>query len=68
MVEGLYLSPAAEKFTLNNTNVTAYKHFTGNVSWLACQTQPDIIQVVAKVNKYNVKPTDYYWTAIVHLL
>lgn len=68
MVEGLSLLPAAEGFTPHDTDVTAYKRFTGSAQWLACQTRPDIIQAVAKLSKHNVKPTDQCWTAVVHLL
>lgn len=68
MVEGLSLAPAAEDFTPTQADVTAYRQFTGSVQWLACQTRPDIIQAVAKLNKHNVKPTDQCWTAVVHLL
>lgn len=58
MVEGLFLLSAAKGFTPYDTNVTAYKYFTGNAQWLVCQTQPVIIQVVVKLSKHKVKPTD----------
>lgn len=43
IVEGLYLSPATERFNPHNANVTIYKRFTGSIQWFAYQTQPDII-------------------------
>ena len=68
MVEGLCLAPAPDDFETLPADVTAYKRFTENIQWLACQTRPDIIQAVAKLNKHNVKLTDQCWTAVVHLL
>ena len=43
MAKELYLSPATEKFTLYNNNITTLKHSIGSIQWLACQTWPDII-------------------------
>ena len=68
MVEGLYLSSAADKYIPHNADVTIYKCFTGSVQCLTCQTQPDIIQAVAKLSKHNVRPTNQCWTAVIHLL
>ena len=68
IVEGLCLAPAFEDFKLLPTDVTAYKCFTGSIHWLAYQTRPDIIQTIAKLSKYNIKPTNQCLTAVVHLL
>lgn len=60
MIKRLYLLFTTKEFTPHNANIIAYKHFTRSVQWLACQTQLNIIQAVAKISKYNVKFTDQY--------
>ncbi len=58
MIEGLSLQLAPSDFIPDSADVTAYKRFTGSAQWLACQTRPDIIQTIAKLNQHNVKPTE----------
>ncbi len=58
MVGGLCLTLARDDFELLPADVTVYKRFTRSIQWFACETRPDIIQAVAKMNKHNVKPTD----------
>ena len=60
MGKELYLLFITKRFISYNTNVIAYKHFIENIQWLAHQTQPNIIQTIAKLCKYNIKLTDQY--------
>lgn len=58
IVEGLCLVPAPDNFIPNPKDALAYKQFTGNAQWLACQTRPNILQTVSKLSHHNMKPTD----------
>lgn len=67
-VEELCLILAFDDFKLLPKNIITYTHFTKSIQWLKCQTQPNIIYAVAKVNKYNIKYTNECQTPIIYLL
>lgn len=58
MVEGLNQKTERPDFISDAADITSYKKFTESVQWLACQTLPDIIQMIAKLSQKNVKPLE----------
>ena len=68
MIESFCVAPALDNYVLNPKKISAYQRFTGSIQWLAFQTRPDILQIVAKLSQHNIKPTDQCWTAVTCLL
>lgn len=60
IIEELNLEPRILVFTSNAIDVTAYKKFTASVQWFACQTRPNIIQIVLKLSQHNIKLIEKY--------
>lgn len=68
IIEELNLEPRILVFTSNAIDVTAYKKFTASVQWFACQTRPNIIQIVLKLSQHNIKLIEKYQKMMVYLL